>query len=64
MSTGPKAAVSRPQGWISPTLVVDGRIIGTWEPDPKGGVPVVTPFGTLPAAVRRALPEVRIAPAG
>ncbi len=64
VSTGPKAAVSRPQGWISPTLVVDGRIIGTWEPDPKGGVPVVTPFGTLPAAVRRALPEVRIAPAG
>ena len=26
-----KARVSRPQGWISPTLVVDGRIEGTWE---------------------------------
>lgn len=49
--------MSRPQGWISPTLVVNGRVDGVWEPDPKTGRPVVTPFGTLPAAVRRALPE-------
>jgi hypothetical protein len=56
VSTGPRAAVSRPQGWISPTLVVNGRIEGTWELDPESGVPVVTPFGTLPAAVRQALP--------
>lgn len=57
VSTGPRSAVSRPQGWISPTLVVNGRVDGVWEPDPKTGRPVVTPFGTLPAAVRRALPE-------
>jgi hypothetical protein len=33
VSTGPKAAVSRPQGWISPTWVVNGRIRGTWDGD-------------------------------
>ena len=60
VSTGPKTAVSRPQGWISPVLVVNGRIVGTWEPSPKTGVPAVTPFGKLPNAVRRALPEVTI----
>jgi hypothetical protein len=54
VSTGPKAAVSRPQGWISPTLVINGRIEGVWEPSPDG--PRVSPFGKLPAAVRRRLP--------
>ena len=52
VSNGPKAAVSRPQGWISPTLVVNGRIAGTWEPGP-----VVTPFGKLPEWVTKGLPE-------
>ncbi|MFI5933167.1 winged helix DNA-binding domain-containing protein [Actinoplanes sp. NPDC051494] len=52
--SGPRSAVSRPQGWISPTLVVNGRIEGVWER--KDGVPVITTFGKLPAAVRRALP--------
>lgn len=48
--TGPnKAKVSRPQGWISPTLVVDGRIEGVWD---EG---VVTPFGPLAKSVRSAL---------
>jgi hypothetical protein len=46
--------VSRPQGWISATVVVDGRIAGTWERD--GDRLVVTPFETLPAPVRTALP--------
>jgi hypothetical protein len=55
VSSGPKSAVSRPQGWISPTLVVNGRIDGVWEL--ADGHPVVTPFAPLPAAVRRALPE-------
>jgi hypothetical protein len=55
ISSGPKAAVSRPQGWISPTLVVNGRIEGVWEH--VDGRPQVRPFGKLPAAVRRALPE-------
>ncbi|GAA3339623.1 winged helix DNA-binding domain-containing protein [Amorphoplanes nipponensis] len=55
VSSGPKSAVSRPQGWISPTLVVNGRIEGVWEL--ADGHPVVTPFQPLPAAVRCALPE-------
>jgi hypothetical protein len=55
VSTGPKSAVSRPQGWISPTLVVNGRIEGVWEPAPQG--PRITAFGRMPAQVRRALPE-------
>ena len=55
VSTGPRSAVSRPQGWISPTLVVNGRIEGVWET--VDGRPVVTPFGRLPAATRRALPS-------
>ncbi|GAA2561820.1 winged helix DNA-binding domain-containing protein [Winogradskya consettensis] len=55
MSSGPKSAVSRPQGWISPTLVVNGRIEGVWEE--RDGRPVITAFGRLPATVRRALPE-------
>jgi hypothetical protein len=55
VSSGPRSAVSRPQGWISPTLVVNGRIEGVWEL--VDGRPAITPFGTLPAAVRRALPE-------
>jgi hypothetical protein len=54
VSTGPKSAVSRPQGWISPTLVVNGRIEGVWEASDEG--PRVSPFGTLPVSVRRALP--------
>jgi hypothetical protein len=62
VSTGPRSAVSRPQGWISPTLVVDGRIEGVWEPDPKTGRPVIEPFGTLSAAVRRRLPEDAVTP--
>jgi hypothetical protein len=46
--------VSRPQGWISPTLVVNGRIEGVWEPTPHG--PKITPFQPMRAHVRRSLP--------
>ena len=28
-----KGKVYRPQGWISPVVVVDGRIVGVWEYD-------------------------------
>ena len=62
--TGPRSAVSRPQGWISPTLVVNGRIEGVWESDPATGRPVVTAFGRLPAAVRRNLPEGAVTSGG
>lgn len=48
LSAGPhKAKVSRPQGWISPALVVDGRIEGTWEPAEDGRARV-TPFDGTP----------------
>jgi Winged helix DNA-binding domain len=42
-----KAKVSRPQGWISPALIVDGRIEGTWELT-DGGRARVTPFDGAP----------------
>ena len=45
--------MSRPLGWISPTLV-NGRIEGVWEPSAEG--PRVSPFGKVSAATRRALP--------
>jgi hypothetical protein len=51
VSSGPRSAVSRPQGWISATLVVNGRIEGTWEPGP-----VITTFRELDPMVIRALP--------
>ncbi len=57
VSTGPRSAVSRPQGWISATLVVNGRIVGTWETDPATGAAVVTPFQPVSGAVRASLPE-------
>jgi hypothetical protein len=45
--------VSRPQGWISPTVVVDGRIAGTWERD--GDAVTLVPFGRLDGAARAEL---------
>ncbi|MFC7534973.1 DNA glycosylase AlkZ-like family protein [Actinoplanes sp. GCM10030250] len=53
VSSGPKAAVSRPQGWISPVLLVNGRIEGTWEPGP-----VITPFREQPDWVRKAIADL------
>jgi DNA glycosylase AlkZ-like len=45
--------VSRAAGWISPVLLVDGRIAGTWEPSTAGGTTTVkvTPFAKLPKRV-------------
>lgn len=48
-----KKDVSRPQGWISPTLVADGRILGVWAG--AGETLTVTPFEALPAAVLAAV---------
>jgi hypothetical protein len=50
---GHVAEVSRAAGWISPVLLVDGRVAGTWEPQVEGGVATitVTPFASLPARV-------------
>jgi hypothetical protein len=49
-----RARVYRPQGWISPAVVVDGRIAGVWEHEAKGGAVTVrvTPFARPDAALR------------
>jgi hypothetical protein len=49
---GREPEVSRTAGWISPVLVVDGRIAGVW--DDTAGI-AVRPFAPLPTAVRRAV---------
>jgi uncharacterized protein YcaQ len=48
--------VYRPQGWISPVLLVNGRMEGTWRHDIKGSrvEVVIEPFGKTPVWVRRA----------
>jgi hypothetical protein len=45
--------VSRPQGWISPVLMVNGRIFGTWSREDHRIT--VTPFAPLPRAARAGL---------
>jgi len=49
-----KARVHRPQGWISPVLLVDGRIEGVWSHERARGQLSVTvePFGEVVGAVR------------
>jgi Winged helix DNA-binding domain len=49
-----KKRVYRNQGWISPVLLVDGRMEGVWKHERKGKRLVVTiePFGKLPKRVR------------
>ncbi|HEV3464782.1 MAG TPA: crosslink repair DNA glycosylase YcaQ family protein, partial [Actinomycetota bacterium] len=52
-----KARVYRPQGWLSPVLLVGGRMEGVWRQEAKGKRLRVTvePFtGSLPARARRA----------
>ena len=52
-----KARVYRPQGWLSPVLLVGGRMEGIWRQEARGGRLVVTiePFaGPPPVRVRRA----------
>jgi Winged helix DNA-binding domain len=50
-----KARVYRPQGWISPSVLVNGRIEGVWRHERKGGrlAVEIEPFGKLPAWARR-----------
>ena len=45
-----RARVYRPQGWLSPVVMVDGRIAGVWERDADGVT--VTPFKRPDAALR------------
>ncbi len=51
-----RSRVYRPQGWISPVLLVNGRMEGTWRHEIKGSrVEVaVEPFVKVPVWVRRA----------
>jgi hypothetical protein len=46
----------RPQGWLSPVLLVDGRMEGVWRHERKGKRLAVRiePFGEQPGWVRRA----------
>ena len=48
--------VYRPQGWLSPVLLVDGRMEGVWRHEAKRGAVAVEiePFGRLGKGVRAA----------
>ena len=50
-----KARVYRPQGWISPVLLVDGQLAGVWRHERKGKRLLVDVelFAPVPAAARR-----------
>jgi hypothetical protein len=52
-----KARVYRPQGWISPVLLVNGRMLGVWKHARKGSrlLIEIDPFGPLPAWARTQL---------
>jgi hypothetical protein len=51
-----KARTYRPQGWLSPVLLVDGRMDGIWRQEAKDKRLLVTiePFVEPPAWARRA----------
>ncbi|MFD1150940.1 winged helix DNA-binding domain-containing protein [Saccharothrix hoggarensis] len=54
--------VYRPQGWLSPVVMVDGMMAGVWSRERKGAKVCVTvePFRSLSAGARKAvLDEVR-----
>ncbi len=54
-----RTAVHRPQGWISPVLLVGGRIAGTWRHEAAGRRLVVrfAPFTGVAPPVRAAVEE-------
>jgi hypothetical protein len=51
-----RSRVFRPQGWISPVLLVNGRMEGVWRHEIKGNrvEVVIEPFVKVPVWVRRA----------
>ena len=51
-----RARIYRPQGWLSPVLLVGGMMQGVWRSERTGRRVVVRlePFVTLPAWARRA----------
>ena len=54
-----KSRVYRQQGWLSPVLLVDGRMEGLWRHERKGGrlIVEIEPFDEQPEWVRRATEE-------
>ena len=50
-----RARIFRPQGWISPVLLVNGMMQGVWRHEMKGSKVLVTvePFCKIPAWARR-----------
>jgi hypothetical protein len=50
-----KERIYRPQGWLSPVLLVDGRMDGVWKHERKGSrlLVQIEPFLDLPAWARR-----------
>ncbi|MEA2973156.1 MAG: hypothetical protein QOG82_1614 [Actinomycetota bacterium] len=45
-----RARVYRPQGWLSPVVLVDGQMAGVWKHERKGArlTVAIEPFATLP----------------
>jgi hypothetical protein len=54
-----RGRVHRPQGWVSPVLLVDGRIDGVWRYQQKGKRLLVTiePFVEQPTWAQRGAEE-------
>ncbi len=52
-----KARIYRPQGWISPVVLVGGRMDGVWQHEVKGGRLQVSvePFVPLPAWAKKGI---------
>jgi Winged helix DNA-binding domain len=54
LRTADRARVYRPQGWLSPVLLVDGRMAGVWSHEQRGDrlAVEIEPFGRLSRAER------------
>jgi uncharacterized protein YcaQ len=54
-----RARVYRPQGWLSPVVLIDGRMAGVWSHERKGDrlVVAVEPFGRLSRAEKAGVAE-------
>ncbi len=50
-----RGSVYRPQGWVAPTVLVDGRAVGVWRHERRGAALEVSvePFSRLPDEVAR-----------
>ena len=46
--------VYRPQGWLSPVVLVDGRVVGVWSHERKGSglLVCISPFSRVTPAIR------------